>query len=120
MAKKEPDRSRPIMSRQVKPIDLFDRRHRDQIRDAVWAAIIEAVRDPATGLAPLRNYEIYDALLQVQAMILASSKQAGSPTKIREIANDFAKRLRKQVAEFRIAYDRDGTPFDVLHTDEMQ
>jgi hypothetical protein len=107
------------MSSQVKAIDLFDRQYRDQIRDAVWAAIIEAVRDPATGMVPLRNYEIYDALLQVQAMILASSKQAGSPTKVREIANDFAKRFRKHVAEFRIAYNRDGMPFDVLHTDEF-
>ena len=108
------------MSSQVKAIDLFDRQYRDQIRNAVWAAVIEAVRDPSTGVVPLRNYEIYDALLQVQAMILASSKQAGSPTKVREIANDFAKRFRKHVAEFRIAYNRDGMPFDVLHTDELQ
>jgi hypothetical protein len=90
------------------------------MRDVVWGAIIEAARDPATGVAPLRNYEIYDALLQLQAMILASSKESGSPIKMRTIGNEFAKRLRRLVAEFRKAYDRDGVPFAVLHTDEIQ
>ena len=57
-------------------IDAFDRAYCDRIRDAVWEAIIAASRDPATKVAQLRNYEIYDALLQLQAMILASSKEA--------------------------------------------
>lgn len=108
------------MSGAAKEIDRFNRPYRDRIRDAVWNAIVETVRDPATNMVPLRNYEIYDALLQLQAMILASSKQAGSPTKMREIANDFAKRLRRLVAEFKKTYDRDGVPFQVIHTDEMQ
>jgi hypothetical protein len=101
-------------------IDIFDSAYRDKVRDAVWAAIVAASRDSATGLAPLRNYEIYDALLQVQAMILASSKQASSPTKTRGIANELAKRLRTHVASFRKAYERDGVPFNVLHTDDLQ
>jgi hypothetical protein len=101
-------------------IDSFDSVYRDKIREAVWAAIVTASRDPATGLAPVRNYEIYDALLQVQALILASSKQSSSPTKTREIANEFAKRLRTHVAEFKKAYARDGIPFDVMHTDDLQ
>jgi hypothetical protein len=53
-------------------------------------------------------------------MILASSKQAGSPTKMRAIGDQFAKRLRRLVAEFKKAYDRDGVPFAVIHTDEIQ
>jgi hypothetical protein len=92
----------------------------ERMRDVIWEAIIEAVRDPASGVAPLRNYEIYDALLQLQAMILASSKEAGSPTKMRTISDQFAKRLRRLVAEFKKTYDRDGAPFAVIHTDEMQ
>jgi hypothetical protein len=104
----------------TRDVDLFDPLYRDRVRDAVWTAIIAATRDPATGLASLRNYEIYDALLQIQAMILASSKQAGSPSKTREIANELSKRLRRHIAEFRKAYERDGIPFDVLHTDELQ
>jgi hypothetical protein len=104
----------------IRQIDDFDRPYRDRIRDAVWEAILEASRDPATNLAPLRNYEIYDALLQLQAIILASSKQAGSAAEIRVIADQFARRLRRLVAEFKKTYDRDGAPFAVLHTDEMQ
>jgi hypothetical protein len=104
----------------TRQIDIFDPAYRDKVRDAVWAAIVDASRDPATGLAPVRNYEIYDALLQVQAMILASSKHASSPTKTRGIANDLAKRLRRHVASFRKAYERDGVPFDVLDTDDLQ
>jgi hypothetical protein len=53
-------------------------------------------------------------------MILASSKEAGSPAKMRGISNEFAKRLTRLVAEFRKSYDREGPPFGVVHTDEMQ
>jgi hypothetical protein len=104
----------------TKQIDNFDRAYRDRIRDAVWNAILDASHDPATNTAPLRNYEIYDALLQIQAIILASSKQAGSAAEMRVIGAQFAKRLRRLVAEFKKTYDRDGPPFTVLHTDEMQ
>jgi hypothetical protein len=104
----------------AKQIDNFDPAYRDRIRHAIWTAILEASRDPTTNMAPLRNYEIYDALLQLQAIILASSKQASSAAEMRVIGAQFAKRLRRLVAEFKKAYDRDGLPFDVIHTDEMQ
>jgi hypothetical protein len=104
----------------TKQINNFDQVYRDRIRDAVWDAILKASRDPATNTAPLRNYEIYDALLQLQAIILASSKQAGSAAEMRVIGAQFARRLRRLVAEFKKTYDRDGAPFAVLHTDEMQ
>ena len=107
------------MTRNAEEIDAFDRAYRDRIRNIVWEAIIEGSRDPTTNLAALRNYEIYDALLQLQAMILASSKEAGTPTKMRAIGDQFAKRLRRLVAEFKKSYDRDGVPFAVIHTDEL-
>jgi hypothetical protein len=108
------------MTTKSKEIDGFDRAYRDRIRDIVWDAILEGSRDAATNAAVLRNYEIYDALLQIQAMILASSKQARSLTEMRATGNEFAKRLRRLVAEFKKTYDRDGVPFTVIHTDELQ
>lgn len=108
------------MPSSVKQIDAFNGEYRDRVRDAVWKAIIEATRDPITNMVPLRNYEIYDALLQIQAMILASSKQVQSPNKMREVYRDFAKRLRKHVGQFKSAYELEGIPFSVIHTDEMQ
>jgi hypothetical protein len=108
------------MSSPLKQIDAFDQEYRDRVRDAVWTAIIEATRDPKTNMAALRNYEIYDALMQVQAMILASSKEAQSPNKMREIYHEFAKRLRRHVGEFKKTYELEGLPFAVVHTDEMQ
>jgi hypothetical protein len=108
------------MSNVAKELDQFNSAYRDRIRDALWNAMIETARDPASGMVTLRNYELYDALLQLQAMILASSKTAGSPTKMREISNNFAKRLRRHISEFKKIYDRDGIPFHVIHTDEMQ
>jgi hypothetical protein len=108
------------MRTKTREIDVFDRAYRDRIRDIVWEARLQGSRDPATNVAALRNYEIYDALLQIQAMILASAKQAGSPTEMRATSNEFAKRLRRLVAEFKKTYDRDGVPFAVIHTDELQ
>src|SRR3954453_8461966 len=107
------------MSSPVMQIDVFDPEYRDRVRDAAWTAIIEAARDPKTNIVTLRNYEIYDALLQIQAMILASSKKAQSPNKMREIYHDLAKRLRRHVKEFKRTYDLEGTPFSVIHTNEM-
>ncbi len=101
-------------------IDAFDLAYRDRIRDFVWDAVLKSSHDPKTNVTALRNYEIYDALLQIQAMILASSKQAGSPSEMRAISNDFAKRLRRLVAAFKKTYDHDGVPFAVMHTDELQ
>jgi len=109
-----------LMRTKTKEIDVFDPAYCHRIRDAVWEAVLEASRDPVTNVTPLRNYEIYDALLQLQAMILASSKEAGSPTKMRAIGSQFAKRLRRLVAEFKKNHDREGAPFAVIHTDEMQ
>ena len=104
----------------VKEIDAFDQTYCDRIRDAVWQALVEASRDPDTKVAALRNYEIYDALLQLQAMILASSKEADSATRARETCSEFAKRLRRLIAQFRQQYRSEGLPFEVVHTDEMQ
>lgn len=101
-------------------IDAFDRAYCDRVREAVWDAVIRASRDPVTNTARVRNYEVYDALLQLQAMIVASSKEAGSTVKMREIGNEFAKRLRRLVTEFKRSYHRNGLPFDVVHTDELQ
>lgn len=108
------------MTRKAKEIDIFDSAYRDRVRDSVWEAIVAASCEPGSNVAPLRNYEIYDALLQLQAMILACSKDASSPTKLRTIGDQFAKRLCRLVAEFKRTYEREGVPFDVLHTDEMQ
>ena len=108
------------MTGDIKQIDAFDRAYCDRIRDAVWNAIVEASRERETKVATLRNYEIYDALLQLQAMILASAKETDSPTKARETSNAFAKRLRLLIGQFRQRYDRDGVPFDVIHSDEVQ
>jgi hypothetical protein len=123
---RRPDRigaiaARAFMTAKAKTeLDAFDRAYRDRILESIWQAIVDASRDPATKTAQLRNYEIYDALLQTQAMILASSKEANSTTQMRGISNEFAKRLRRLVAEFKNAFDRDGLPFGVMHTDKIQ
>ncbi len=108
------------MTARIRKVDAFDRAYRDRVQECVWEALIAASRDPTTNVSHLRNYEIYDALLQLQAMILASSKDAVSPTKIRGIGNEFAKRLCRLVGEFKKLYDRDGVPFGVFHTDDVQ
>ena len=86
----EPLRLRALMRAKVKTEhDTFGRAYRDRILHAVWQAIIDASRDPATNIAQLRNYEIYNALLQTQAMILASSKEASSATEMRAISSEW-------------------------------
>ena len=102
----------------VETSDAFDREYRDHPRRRVEGDHRSNAR-PNTNMAPLRNYEIYDALLQIQAMILASSKQAQSPNKMRGIYHDFAERLPKHVGEFKSTYELEGIPLGVIHIDEM-
>jgi len=108
------------MTEHIKEIDAFDRAYCERVREALWKAVVDVSRDPATGVAVLRNYEVYDALLQLQAMILASSKEAQSPRRARETSEEFAKRLRQLVARYRRKYEAVGLPFEVVHTDELQ
>lgn len=54
-------------------------------------------------------------------MFLATSKEANSPTKIRDLADQFSKKLRQKIPEFRAAFEKHGSPFNaVIYTDEMQ
>ena len=75
----EPLRLLAFMTAKAKTeLDAFDRAYRDRILEAVRQAIIDASRDPATKTAQLRNYEIYDALLQTQAMRQLYSGRSGT------------------------------------------
>jgi hypothetical protein len=102
-------------------VDVFDSAYRDRVRDSVYKTIVEVSIDPKTNVAALGNHETYDALIWIQAMFLATSKEASSPTKIRELSEQFAKKLRVKIPEFKAAMEKQGSPFDsVIHTDELQ
>jgi hypothetical protein len=102
----------------MKKIDEFDAAYRDRVRKAAMNAIILASHDPATNVAAMRNHEIYDALMEIMALLLATSKS--SPSKIREISDDFSRSLRKRVAAIREDIEKSGRPFDVIHSDDLQ
>jgi len=99
----------------------FDHDHWKKIQQACLKAIIEASVDPTTGAAVLRNGEIAKALLRISAMLMATSKEASSPTQIRHVAETYAKDFRQLVTANRASMDKDGgPPFPVLHHDKLQ
>jgi len=95
-----------------------DEEYQDRVMMAVWKAIILETRDPTTNAAMLRNEDIIDALVTVQAFMLSSSKAAASPTKLREWCTEFSKRLHRRTKEVIASGE---TPFDhVVNLDERQ
>jgi Pyruvate/2-oxoacid:ferredoxin oxidoreductase gamma subunit len=105
----------------MKPPGQFDHDYAKAIQDACIKAIIEASVDPATNTAVLRNSEITKALLRIMAMLAATSDEASSPTKIRHLAEDFAKEFRQLVTANKASMDENGgPPFPVLHQGDLQ
>jgi len=102
----------------MKPPGQFDHDYANAIQDACLRAILEASIDPATNTAVLRNSEITKALLMLMAMLAATSDEASSPTKIRHLAEDFAKDFRQLVTA---NMDKNGgPPFPVIHPKDRQ
>ena len=105
----------------MKPAGEFDHDYCRRIQSACLKAVLEASIDPATNTATLRNGEISKALLRISAMLMATSKEAGSPTQIRHLAETYAKDFRQLVTANRASMDKDGgPPFPVLHQDKLQ
>ncbi len=99
----------------------FDNDYCRNTQDACLKAILEASIDPATNTAMLRNGEINKALLRIMALLTATSKEAGSPTQIRHLAEDLAKDFRQLVTGNKASMDQDGgPPFPVLYQYDLQ
>ena len=99
----------------------FDDAYCRKIQNACLKAILEASIDPASNTATLRNGEISKALLRISAMLVATSKEAGSPTQIRHLAETYAKDFRQLVTANKASMDRNGgPPFPVLHQKDIQ
>src|SRR3712207_5226765 len=105
----------------MKPMGQFDDDYCKAVQDACLKAVIEASIDPATNTAMLRNSEITKAFLRIMAMLAATSDEASSPTKIRHLAEDFAKDFRQLVTANKASMDKNGgPPFPVLHQEDLQ
>lgn len=77
------------------------REYEQDIFQVVWKAIMVAARDPETDVVMLRAGEICNALSFVQAMLLATSDDISSPTKIRSWCDDYAKALYRRTLEMK-------------------
>ena len=84
--------------------------YKDRVRNTLYKALLLEMKDPETGVAVLRSGEIIAAMREIQAMFLAGSPLA-TPTKMREFADDYGKRLRRETAQFKAHYDEHGSPF---------
>jgi hypothetical protein len=74
--------------------------YQERILAAVTDAIVEAsIRKASDGqrVAVLLSAEIVDALVTVQASMLATSPSASSPTSLRRLCDKYAKRLFSRI-----------------------
>lgn len=75
------------------------------LSDALMETIMEVYRDPETGVAVIGNVEASDALVTVCAGIVAFSSRAETPTKRRELAEEFKKLFLRRLNESRRTVD---------------
>lgn len=85
--------------------DKFDTAYREKIASAVWDAIEAASRDPLSGLSPMRNREVYSALINVMAMLLAQSSAPAQA--INQIAGQLQETLVERAGWARSAMRED-------------
>ena len=85
----------------MSPAACFDPAYRDKVAAAVYAALVEASRPPGADLAVIRNHEAADALLSLAALILSTSEEASSPTRIRRMTETIARDLRARISAAR-------------------
>lgn len=80
----------------------MDEGYRDKIAMAVWEAIIKASMSDSFSadgkrLAAIQSGECVSAIIQIMAVLMATSEATSSPTKLREACEDVAKRLRERL-----------------------
>jgi hypothetical protein len=84
----------------------MDRDYLVRIANAVWEAILKTSMSEAIGadgkrLAAIQSRECVSALIQIMAVLMATSEATSSPTRLREACEDVAQRLRTATAEAR-------------------
>ena len=103
---------------------LMDEGHNEQyqaaVREAAWKEMLLALKDPETNQVILRNEDIVEALMDIQAIMLSTSKETDSPTKLWKWCDEFSKRLRIKTAAARDSAQTQGPIGDVIHLDEHQ
>ncbi|CCM76267.1 hypothetical protein [Rhizobium mesoamericanum] len=90
------------------------------VREAAWKGILEALKEMNPDQLFLRNEDIVEALMDIQALVISSSNQADSPTKLRKTCEEFAKRLRFKTLAAQANDKEDGPLGEVIHLDSMQ
>jgi hypothetical protein len=93
----------------MKPLGQFDNEYAQKVRTACWEAIEVATHDSSAGGAVLRNIEICQALLDIQAKLMAMSESASSNDKVNYMAGLFAEELAKKVIAYRLQSENRGT-----------
>ena len=99
----------------------FDTAHRDKLSEAILKTIVEAsvFETEAGRIMHLKTGEIADAMSMVLAHLISSHKDSASPTTLRRLTEETAKRLFRRVGEARKAGAHKGFSF-VTYDDEMQ
>ena len=97
-----------------------NREYQNLVREAAWHGMLEALRELNPDQLLLRNEDIIDALIDIQAIMLSTSKQADTTTKLRKECDEYAKRLRIRATAARESAEKDGPLGDIIHLDEMQ
>ena len=77
----------------------YDHEYQADIREAAWEAILKTTTDPETKRADIRNEDIIEALLGLQAVLLSACESARSSLTLRDWSEEFAKRLRYRTTD---------------------
>jgi hypothetical protein len=94
-----------------------DKAYEARVADLVMQALMLGLKDPVTNVCVWRTGEIVDVFMNIQAMLLAQSPVAGTPAKLREYAEDYAKALRRRTKAYQDRAGVHGEPFPSYHVE---
>jgi hypothetical protein len=81
------------------------------VTNEVFRALVSALRHPDTNQVLFRNEDVILGLMDIQAILLTTSKETDTPTKLRKWCDEFAKTLRRKAVAARDAEAEQGSIF---------
>lgn len=88
----------------------YDAQYRERLSEAVTEALFNA--STTDGICFIRVAELVDVLTSQMAVHLAASPEVDRTRDRRRMCDDIARKLFRQIGEARVAFERDGSPFD--------
>lgn len=100
--------------------DVDDKAYRDRLVLALTKALAEASWEVSEGVPVVRDRDAVMALLELIAMLTATSERTSTPQLTKEFCDDMGSRLQTMIVNAQADFKKRGSPFTLVHEKDVQ